>query len=65
MTDEDMPMPLTLSGLDRKSVAELQSLLAAFGEDLSDGRQFDSSEDEFATRNWYLQIKTEMLRRSQ
>lgn len=61
MTDEDMPAPLTLSGLERASVASLQSLLAAFAEDLS--RPFDSSEDEFATRNWYLQIKTELLRR--
>jgi len=61
--DDDVPLPLTLSGLERKNVAELQSLLNAFAEDLSDGRQFDSPEDELATRNWYLQIRTEIFRR--
>lgn len=24
---------------------------------------FDSAEDELATRNWYLQVRTEILRR--
>jgi hypothetical protein len=63
MIDDDVPLPLTLSGLESKSGDELRSLLNALAEDISDGRQFDSTEDELATRNWYLQIRTELMRR--
>jgi hypothetical protein len=61
--EADVPLPLTLSGLESKSEDDLRSLLSAFAEDISDGRQFDSTEDELATRNWYLQIRTELMRR--
>ena len=61
--DDDVPLPLTLSGVERKSVNEIQSLLDSLAKDLSDGRAFDSTEDELATHNWYLQVRTEILRR--
>jgi hypothetical protein len=61
--DDDAPLPFTLSGLERVPLEQLRRLADALAEDLSGG-PFDSPEDEFATRNCYLQIRTEIRRRT-
>ena len=61
--DDDAPPPLTLSDLERMPLERLRSLADALADDLSGG-PFDSPDDELATRNWYLQIRTEIRRRA-
>jgi len=61
--DDAAPPPFTLSGLERLSLEQLRGLADALADDLSSG-PFEEPADEFATRNHYLQIRTEIRRRA-